>query len=92
MMAISMDPPDAKGRGEIIEALLNKTLAENGYDRNHKADDSDSELNGNNPENHKFENNDTQELGGLTEEYMPGDLVLLVNRACMIASLERVQS
>ena len=88
--AISMDPPDAKGRGEIIEALLNKILAENGYDRNHKAYDSVGQLNDNNPENNKFENIDTQELGGLTEGYMPGDLVLLVNRACMIASLEQV--
>ena len=66
-----MDPPDAKGRGEIIEALLNKILAENGYDRNHKAYDSVGQLNDNNPENNKFENIDTQELGGLTEGYMP---------------------
>jgi SpoVK/Ycf46/Vps4 family AAA+-type ATPase len=90
--ALALDPPDARGRGDIIDALLDKTLIENGYETSHNViqnnhqyvEDDHAHING--------EEIDTLELGSLTEGYMPGDLCLLVKRARLIASLERVKA
>ena len=43
--ALAMDPPDAQGRGDIIDALLDKVLVENGYET---SNDSISENNNRN--------------------------------------------
>ena len=98
--ALAMDPPDAQGRGDIIDALLDKVLVENGYET---SNDSISENNNRNNSNNTpdvdediYGGNDNSGidslgLGGLTEGYMPGDLQLLVKRARLISSLERVK-
>jgi SpoVK/Ycf46/Vps4 family AAA+-type ATPase len=80
---VSMEAPDAKGRGEMIEAALHKAADEAGASSYFKHPDQ---------KGRDYDDIDFFSLGTLTEGYTPDDIQILVKRARLVAARNRLRA